>query len=167
MAQINKILDGFAKVVKWLLMIIVFCLAALICNELLIRNIFNTSFSSTIEICSILFIWMAFLGVIYLYHQSGLMRFEILIGRVGPKTRLVFWYINKAASLMLGLILIIAFIKWYPYINTRYFATMQFLPFTVQCVPIAICGAYMIVKTICQIIEETTKMIKQKENTVC
>ena len=167
MAQINRVLDGFVHIVKWLLMIIIFSLAALICNELLIRNIFNISFSPTIEICSILFIWMAFLGVIYLYHQSGLMRFEILVGRVGPKTRLVFWYINKVTSLMLGIILIIAFIKWYPFISTRYFATMQFLPFTVQCVPIAICGAYMVVKTCCQLIEQSAKTIKHGETTIC
>ncbi|NLI22635.1 MAG: TRAP transporter small permease [Clostridiales bacterium] len=167
MAWINKWLDGFVTVVKWLLMVSVFSLAALICAELLIRNLLNKSFSPTIEICSILFIWMAFLGVIYLYHHSGLMRFEILVRKVGPGMRLVFWYLNKATSLMLGVILVIAFVQWYPFISTRYFATMQFLPFTVQCVPIAICGVYLVVKTLCQLIEQTTALVKGKEAPVC
>lgn len=168
MAAINRILDGFVTVVKWLLMFMIFALAALICIELLIRNLFNESFSPTIEICSILFIWMAFLGVIYLYQNAGLMRFEILISRVGPVPQLVFWYISKAASLLLGVVMVVAYISWRPYISTRYFATMQFLPYTVQCVPIAICGAFMAIKTVCQLVEKTSALARgQKEGMSC
>lgn len=166
MAVLNKILDGFVHVVKWLLMVAVFAMAAMIFAELLIRNLFNKSFSPTIEICSILFVWMAFLGVIYLYHHDGLMRFEILVSRVGPGVNLIFWYVNKAASLLLGVILVVAYISWRPYISTRFFATMQFLPYTVQCVPIALCGVYLTLKTVCQLVEKTVGL-RKKEAASC
>ena len=38
-----------------------------------LKIVFNKSFRPTIEICGISFLWMAFMGIIPLYNQGGLM----------------------------------------------------------------------------------------------
>lgn len=158
----KKITDAIVKVTGILLMLLVAGLAGLIIFELLIRNLLDKSFRASIEVCGIMFMWMAFLGIIYLYDKSRLMRFEILLAHVKEPVTTILWYINKLVSLMLGAVMVLSYINLYPYISTRYFSTIQFLPYSFQFLPMALAGGFMVLKTIYQLIEKLTVPSKRE-----
>ncbi|MBP1556532.1 MAG: TRAP transporter small permease [Oscillospiraceae bacterium] len=156
----KKITDAIDKLCQIIIMALVAGLAGIILAELLNRNILNNSFRATIEICGIMFMWMAFLGIVCLYDKSRLMRFEVLLVRVKEPVLSVLWYVNKAVSLMLGVVMVIAYINIYPYVSTRYFSTIQWLPYSFHYLPMAIAGAFMAIKTVYQLIDKTMCMVK-------
>ncbi|WP_101908455.1 TRAP transporter small permease [Marasmitruncus massiliensis] len=158
----KKITDAIVKVTGIILMLLVAGLAGLIIFELLIRNLLDKSFRASIEVCGIMFMWMAFLGIIYLYDKSRLMRFEILLVRVKEPVTTILWYINKIVSLMLGAVMVLSYINLYPFISTRYFSTIQFLPYSFQFLPMALAGGFMVLKTIYQLIEKSTVPAKRE-----
>ena len=55
----------------------VLVIVAELCN----RNFLGSSFRPTIEICGIAFLWMAFIGLIPLYENEGLMRLDFLVSK--------------------------------------------------------------------------------------
>ncbi len=158
----KKITDAIVKVTGIILMLLVAGLAGLIIFELLIRNLLDKSFRASIEVCGIMFMWMAFLGIIYLYDKSRLMRFEILLACVKEPVTTILWYINKIVSLMLGAVMVLSYINLYPFISTRYFSTIQFLPYSFQFLPMALAGGFMVLKTIYQLIEKSTVPAKRE-----
>lgn len=158
----KSITDGIVKVTEILLMLLVAGLVGLIVYELTIRNLFNKSFRASIEICGILFMWMTFLGIIYLYDKSRLMRFDILLTRVGKGLNQVFWVINKAASLMLGVVMVIAFISMYPFFSTRFFSTIPSLSYAIMFIPMGLAGAFIALKTVLQMIDRLCAMMQKK-----
>ncbi|MBR3753331.1 MAG: TRAP transporter small permease, partial [Ruminiclostridium sp.] len=122
--------------------------------ELINRNFLGKSFRPTIEICGIAFLWMAFIGLIPLYQNSGLMRLDFLLSKAKGAVFEVLFFINKIFSLMLGIVMVIAFIAQYPFVSTRFYSTFQFqLPYTVQYFPMAVAGVFMALKTLEQIVE--------------
>ena len=150
----KKILAVFVKIAESLMMLMIAGLAGMIVFELSIRNFLNKSFRSSIEVCGIMFIWLIFLGIIYLYDKRRLMRFEILLSRANRTVLTVFWFINKAASMMLGAVMIISYVSMYPFVSTRYFSTIQFLPYSFQFLAIAVTGGFIVLKTIYELIEQ-------------
>ena len=122
--------------------------------ELVRRNFFNQSFAGNIQLCGILFLWMAFIGLIPLYCHNGLMRLDFLLTRVHGPMAEVLYFINKGVSLMLGVVMVIAFIYQYPFVSTRTYQTFSVkIPYTVQYVPMLIAGIYISIKTVEQIVE--------------
>ena len=155
----KKITGGIAKVAEVIVMIMIALLVVVIVAELCNRNFLGKSFRATIEICGIAFLWMAFIGLIPLYNNSGLMRLDFLISKTKGGVYEVLYFINKAFSLLLGIVMVIAFVAQYPYVSTRFYSTFRFqLPYTIQYVPMAIAGAYIAVKTVEQIVEEILKL---------
>lgn len=152
----KNITDAIVKATAIMLMLLVAGLAGLIIFELLIRNLLGKSFRASIEVCGIMFMWMAFLGIIYLYDKSRLMRFEILLVHVKEPVITILWYINKLVSLMLGAVMVLSYINLYPFISTRYFSTIQFLPYSFQFFPMALAGGFIVLKTVYQLLEKIT-----------
>ena len=154
MKTCKKITGGIAKVAEWIVMIAITGLMVAIVVELVRRNFFNQSFAGNIQLCGILFLWMAFIGLIPLYANSGLMRLDFLLTRAkGPLAEALF-FVNKGFSLMLGVVMVIAFIYQYPFVSTRTYQTFSVkIPYTVQYVPMLIAGIYISVKTVEQIVE--------------
>ena len=150
----KRITIGIAKVAEWIVMVAIAGLVIAIVVELVRRNFFNQSFAGNIQLCGILFLWMAFIGLIPLYCNNGLMRLDFLLTRVhGPMAQVLF-FINKAVSLMLGVVMVLAFFYQYPFISTRTYQTFSVkVPYTVQYVPMMIAGLYISVKTVEQIVE--------------
>ena len=142
----RKILDTIAKIATAISMIAVMIMVTFIVMELIRRNVFNKSFRPTIEICGISFLWMAFMGIIPLYNQGGLMRLDFLISRVV--------LVNKLVSLMLGVIMVVAFCAQYPFVSTRFYSTFSTkIPYSVQYFPMAVAGAFMALKALEELIE--------------
>lgn len=155
----KKITAGIAKIAEIICMIMIALLVLVIVTELLRRNLLNQSYRGTIEVCGIAFLWMAFIGLIPLYNDSGLMRLDFLVARTKGSVYEVLFFINKAVSLMLGIVMVVAFVAQYPYVSTRTYSTFSIpVPYTVQYFPMALAGAYMAVKTVEQVVEEIMKL---------
>ena len=81
----NKISKGVAKGAEVICMLTIAALVLVIVVELLRRNFLGQSFGGNVQLCGILFLWMAFIGLIPLYRDSGLMRLDFLVARTkGP-----------------------------------------------------------------------------------
>jgi TRAP-type C4-dicarboxylate transport system permease small subunit len=144
----RQIIAGIAKLCDILIIALIGGIVFMIVAELINRNVFNGSFRASIEICGILFMWMAFLGIVSLYHRDAHMRFEILLSRVKEPTLTVLWYMSKLCGLMLGVVMVISFFDMFPYFNTRTYSTIPSLPYTVHFLPMAIAGAFMALKSV-------------------
>ena len=141
------------KIAEIICMVAVAGLVLMIVCELIGRNFFNFSFRAMIEICGILFLWMAFMGIIPLYNNNALMRLDFLSSRMKGFTSKLFFVLNKLFSGMLGVVMIIAFNLQYPFISTRTYATIPQLPYTIQYLPMALAGGFIVLKTVEQLIE--------------
>ena len=82
MKVLTKITDTISKVAEWIIMAMILGLVGLIVTELCRRNFLNQSWLPTTELCGILFLWMAFIGIIPLYNKSGLIRLDFLVTRL-------------------------------------------------------------------------------------
>ena len=159
----KKILDTIAKIAAVISMIAVLVMVTFIVMELIRRNIFNKSFRPTIEICGISFLWMAFMGIIPLYNQGGLMRLDFLISRAKGPVYQIMVLINRLVSLMLGVIMVVAFCAQYPFVSTRFYSTFATkVPYSVQYFPMAIAGAFMALKAVEELIEWCIRVFGRK-----
>lgn len=150
----KKITGVIAKAAEVVCMAMISVLVLAILIELLRRNFMNQSFGGNVQLCGIAFLWMAFIGLIPLYHDSGLMRLDFLVSKLHGAAGEAIWFANKAFSLILGVVMVIAFVAQYPFISTRYYPTFSIqIPYTVQYFPMALAGAYIAVKTVEQVVE--------------
>ena len=155
----KKISAVISKAAEIICMLMIAGLVVVIVGELINRNIFNGSNRATIEICGIQFLWMAFIGIIPLYHGSGLMRLDFLVTRVHGAAGEVLYFINKLFSFGLGVVMVIAFIAQYPYVSTRFYSTFSFpLAYTIQYIPMAIAGVYMAFETVIQVLDRILQL---------
>ena len=160
MKVVKKSLDIFVKIVSVLLMLLVAGIVAMMLTELVARNFFNKSFRFSTELCGFLFMWMAFMGVIVLYHEERLITLDILYLHVSEKLQTVFWCIGKLAAIVLGVIMVIAYINMYKINSTSYFSTMQFISKAWHFLPMCIAGGFLAIDSVSMIAE---KILKPKE----
>ena len=156
---LKKISAVISKAAEIICMLMIAGLVVVIVGELINRNIFNGSNRATIEICGIQFLWMAFIGIIPLYHESGLMRLDFLVSRVHGAAGEVLYFINKLFSFGLGVVMVVAFIAQYPYVSTRFYSTFSFpLAYTIQYIPMGIAGIYMALETVIQVLDRILQL---------
>lgn len=159
----KKITRAISKAAEVICMLMIALLVAVIVTELVRRNLFNQSYRGTIEVCGIAFLWMAFIGLIPLYHDSGLMQLDFLVSRTHGAAYEIIFFVNKLFSLMLGAVMVVAFVAQYPFVSTRTYATFSFpVPYTVQYFPMALAGGYIALKSVEQIVEEILKLAGRK-----
>lgn len=159
----KKITGAIAKLAELICMLMIALLVTVIVTELVRRNLFNQSYRGTIEVCGIAFLWMAFIGLIPLYHDSGLMQLDFLVSRTHGAVYEIIYFINKAFSLLLGVVMVIAFVAQYPFVSTRTYSTFTFpVPYTVQYFPMALAGGFIALKSVEQIVEEILKLAGRK-----
>ena len=159
MKMIKKISAVISKAAEIICMLMIAGLVVVIVGELINRNLFNSSNRATIEICGIQFLWMAFIGIIPLYHESGLMRLDFLVSRVHGAAGEVLYFINKLFSFGLGVVMVVAFIAQYPYVSTRFYSTFSFpLAYTIQYIPMGIAGIYMAFETVIQVLDRILQL---------
>ena len=124
MKVLTKITDTISKVAEWIIMAMILGLVGLIVTELCRRNFLNQSWLPTTELCGILFLWMAFIGIIPLYNKSGLIRLDFLVTRLHGIAAEIVWYITDLVGLGLGVVMIMAFNAQYRFVASRTYATM-------------------------------------------
>ena len=116
MKVLTKITDTISKVAEWIIMAMILGLVGLIVTELCRRNFLNQSWLPTTELCGILFLWMAFIGIIPLYNKSGLIRLDFLVTRLHGIAAEIVWYITDLVGLGLGVVMIMAFNAQYRFV---------------------------------------------------
>ena len=159
MKVFKKVTWAIAKAAEWICMACVAFIVIVIVAELCNRNFLGKSFRPTIEVCGILFLWMAFTGLIPLYENDGLMKLDFVSAKAKGLFGEVIYYVNKAASLMLGVTMVCAFFWQYPFFSTRTYSTFSFrLPYTIQYIPMMLAGGFMALKTVEQLIEHTLNL---------
>ena len=164
MQTYKKIIDGFIRVLEVVEMLLIAGIVCVMLFEMILRNCFNKSFSPSTELCGFLFMWMAFLGVCILYDRERLITLDMLYVRAPETLRRVFWLLGKAAALLLGIVMIIAYIGMYPINKTSYFSSMQWLSKAWHFLPMAIAGGFIVVKTVWQLLDWALKLTgKRKE----
>lgn len=150
----KKITGGIAKIAEIICMITIAALVLVIVVEVVRRKFFNQSFAGNVQLCGILFLWMAFIGLIPLYNNSGLMRLDFLVSHAKGPVFEVIYFANKLFSLMLGVVMVIAFNAQLEFVGTRFYPSFPVqIPYTVQYVPMAIAGVYIAVKSLEQLVE--------------
>ena len=136
----NKISQGVAKGAEVICMLTIAALVLVIVVELL------------------RFLWMAFIGLIPLYRDSGLMRLDFLVARTKGPVYEVLYFANKLFSLLLGVVMVVAFAAQYPYVSTRTYSTFTIpVPYTVQYFPMCLAGAYMALESLRQMAEHVAE----------
>ena len=154
----NKISKGVAKGAEVICMLTIAALVLVIVVELLRRNFLGQSFGGNVQLCGILFLWMAFIGLIPLYRDSGLMRLDFLVARTKGPVYEVLYFANKLFSLLLGVVMVVAFAAQYPYVSTRTYSTFTIpVPYTVQYFPMCLAGAYMALEPLRQMAEHVAE----------
>jgi len=143
MKVLTKITDTISKVAEWIIMAMILGLVGLIVTELCRRNFLNQSW-----LCGILFLWMAFIGIIPLYNKSGLIRLDFLVTRLHGVAAEIVWYITDLIGLGLGVVMIVAFNAQYRFVASRTYATMPNVHYTIQYIPMAIAGAFIALKSL-------------------
>ena len=87
------------------------------------------------------------------------MRLDFLLARTKGPLYEALYFINKAVSLMLGVVMVIAFVYQYPFVSTRTYQTFSVkIPYTIQYVPMMIAGIYIAVKTVEQVVEHILQL---------
>ena len=164
MQTYKKITDGFIRIVEHIEALLIAGIVGVMLYEMILRNFFNRSFRSSTELCGFLFMWMAFLGVCILYDKERLITLDIVYAHATEALRQLFWFLGKAAALLLGAVMIIAYIGMYPINKTSYFSTMQWLSKAWHFLPMAIAGGFIVVKTVWQLLDRVLTLTgKQKE----
>lgn len=150
MKYFQKAMVIIAEVAKVICMIATAGLVIMIVSELVNRNLFGKSFRASIEICGILFLWMAFIGLIPLFQDRGLMRLDFLVSRIKEPTACqILFLFSCLVSCFLGVIMVLAYRAYYPFICNRYYSTFKILiPYSVQYFPLAVAGGYIAVNAL-------------------
>ena len=150
----KKITGAIAKVAEIICMITIATLVFVIVLEVIRRKFFNQSFTGNVQLCGILFLWMAFIGLIPLYNNSGLMRLDFLVSKAKGAAFEVIYFVNKLFSLALGIVMVIAFSVQLEFVGTRTYPSFSIkIPYTIQYIPMAIAGVFIAIKSLEQLVE--------------
>lgn len=153
MRAIKNVLNLFVRVVSELEIYLILGIIVLMLNELVLRNIIGTSFKGMTEMAGFLFLWLAFMGVIILYHQDRMIALDMFYAKTSGTTRTILWVLHKVVATALGCIMVVAFIGLYPYVSTEYYSSMPSFSKLWQYVPIAVTGGYLAIKSIVDLVE--------------
>ena len=143
----NKISKGVAKGAEVICMLTIAALVLVIVVELLRRNFLGQSFGGNVQLCGILFLWMAFIGLIPPVPGQRPDAPGLPCRRT--RARCTRCCTRTAVSLLLGVVMVVAFAAQYPYVSTRTYSTFPIpVPYTVQYFPMCLAGAYMALESL-------------------
>ncbi len=148
----KAIVDTLAKIGTVVACLTIAGIVVVIIAEVINRNVFNQSFSPTIEICGILFMYMTFFGLIPLFRNDGLLSLGFLYARLSGTPKHVLYVIGKVSVVILGAVMILSFVAMFKFTNTSFYATIPWLPYSFLYVNTAIAGVCMILIGVYQIL---------------
>ena len=81
----NKVLDGYCRLIEWLLVAILVAMVVLVFGNVVARYGFNSGITVSEEVARWLFVWMTFLGAVVGLHERAHLGTDMLVARLGPK----------------------------------------------------------------------------------
>ena len=138
---------GISVAVRTILVIGLAFMCLSIAASVFIRNFFGHSFDTIIDINRIFFVWITFLGLVYINGEERLIRFELLENKLPKIARAVLHTIQRLAALVLYAVMVIAGIQVIPLAQPQIFPTMP-VSLVWLYLPVVIAGVLLIVQTL-------------------
>jgi len=81
---VKKLLDGYCRVLEWLLVILLGLMVLLVFGNVFLRYALNSGITVSEELSRWLFVWLTFLGAIVAVREHGHLGSDMLVSRLGP-----------------------------------------------------------------------------------
>jgi TRAP-type C4-dicarboxylate transport system permease small subunit len=138
---------GISVAVRTILVIGLAFMCLSIAASVFIRNFFGHSFDTIIDINRIFFVWITFLGLVFINGEERLIRFELLENKLPKIARAVLHAIQRLAALVLYAVMVVAGIQVIPFAQPQLFPTMP-VSLVWLYLPVVIAGVLLIVQTL-------------------
>ncbi len=79
-----KFLDGYCRLLEWLLLLLLATMVVLVFSNVFMRYAFNSGITVSEELSRWLFVWLTFLGAIVAVRERGHLGTDMLTSRLGP-----------------------------------------------------------------------------------
>jgi TRAP-type C4-dicarboxylate transport system permease small subunit len=119
--RINKILTGLTR---FTMSISVAAMALLIMLSVIVRNLLGFSFQWIVDVNRLLFIWMCFIGLVYVSDNEQLIRFDIIEKHFSPLLHKIVNLLRYSASLILFGIMVKAGLDVSQFAKAQSFSTI-------------------------------------------
>jgi len=156
----DNILNMIVKIASAIVMFAISAIVLLMINELFLRNLFGKSFSGMTEVAGLLFLWMAFLGIIVLFNDNALIALDVFVKNTKGIKHKIIEIIHELIAFCLGVAICMGYLSLYPFVSTTYYSSMPNISKGWQYLPLLICGLFIALKSINNLI----KTIFTKEN---
>ncbi|MCF7933908.1 MAG: TRAP transporter small permease [Spirochaetia bacterium] len=104
--RMQKLNIKITQAVSIVMCLSVAIMASLIILSVCVRNILGFSFQWIVDVNRLIFIWMAFLGIVYVNEKDMMIRFEIVDNALSPALRRIITIVRHLSSLFLFLVMV-------------------------------------------------------------
>jgi len=80
----NKLLDGYCRVLEWMLVGMLGLMVVLVFGNVVARYAFNSGITVSEEVSRWLFVWLTFLGAVVAVREHAHLGSDMLVSRLGP-----------------------------------------------------------------------------------
>jgi len=142
---------GISVAVRTILVIALAFMCLSIAASVFIRNFFGHSFDTIIDINRIFFVWITFLGLVFINGEERLIRFELLEKKLPGVARAVLHALQRLAALVLYSVMVIAGIQVLPFAQPQMFPTIPISLIWLY-LPVVIAGVLLVIQTLASLI---------------
>jgi C4-dicarboxylate transporter DctQ subunit len=121
-------LSWFERVEEWLIALLLAAMTVITFVQVVARYVFNYSFTSALELTTVLFAWLIFLGIPYGVRTGSHIGVDALVKALGPKSARVAGATAAALCIVYSVILLVG--SW------SYVAKMYDIDITMEDLPI-------------------------------
>ena len=144
-------INGFISAAVRAIMVLTLAFMSLsIAASVFARNFFGFSFDAIIDINRILFVWITFLGLVFVNGQEKLIRFELLEQRLSGAARRVLQFVQRVAALILYVVMTIAGYQMIPFAEPQTFPTIS-ISLVWLYLPVLVAGSLLVFQTLSSI----------------
>ncbi len=148
---LKHINDLIARAVGFLMSLCVASMALLIISSVIIRNTAGMSIQWIVDVNRLLFIWMCFLGIVYINDKDMLIRFDILDRHYTDKLAKVMHFLQQITALTFFYIMTKAGILVSDFAKVQFFST---IPVSTKWlyIPVVFAGSLLVFQTISKLL---------------
>ena len=95
----NRLLDGYCRLLEWLLLIMLALMVVLVFGNVVMRYAFNSGITVSEELSRWLFVWLTFLGAVVAVRERGHLGSDMLTSRLGHTGKRVCLALGQALML--------------------------------------------------------------------
>ncbi|MDF2613712.1 MAG: hypothetical protein K0S71_1498 [Clostridia bacterium] len=149
------------KIIALVISLCVASIAGIILCEITLRNLFGMSMGIVVDIIRLIFMWMVFLGVVYLFKSHMLIKFEFFESKVSGKFKVVLFFVNRLVCLVLFIVMVISGKDLYEFVSIQYFSSFKLSLFWLYA-PVPVSGILMIIGCIEELLSQTIELTAAK-----